>query len=159
MFACCREIFNPEQKKMFVAEESPLGWTKEEIEAMNTPEPEQASQTEESKQAARGDTGTEKVHKLANFTFVFGCKPGFGVYANTSFVADIVSLFKREADLDTNSFLLPEVFSKIQSNDANFEMVTSNVGQQMLVAHQNDIVSQVVVIFAKPEDEENMDIV
>lgn len=71
-----------------------------------------------------------------------------GVLANTKFVQDVVNVFKREADMDSNSFLVPDVFNKVQSVDANFEMVTSNVGQQMLVAQQNDIANQVVIIVA-----------
>ena len=62
---------------------------------------------------------------------MFGCKPGEGVAAETKSALDIINLFLATARNEDDVVELPEAFAKIQSSDANFEIVISQTGQAL----------------------------
>jgi hypothetical protein len=70
-------------------------------------------ETKEVSKARGEDVIVEKLCKLVNFTFIYGCKPMQGVFDNTKFVEDVINVFKSEAEIESNSFLLPDIFQKV----------------------------------------------
>ena len=118
-FACCREI-----KSISEIEVDKL---KQKFDEKRAKEREDllADKLEESKDpndkrgrpALSSKSGT-------NFIFVFGCQPGFGINANSKLVDDTIELYKKNFDPEKGIIILPDVYSKVVSSDAKFEVVT-----------------------------------
>lgn len=86
--------------------------------------------------AARGDTIVEDT--VQNFIFTFGCKPGANMPENTSFTKDIIQLLMKNFDLIKGVVVLPDIFAKIVSSDAMFEISSSSLSQKLHVERQDD---------------------
>jgi len=79
---------------------------------------------EEVIQGARGNVAGVATNKTINFCFVFGCPPGEGVKGNTKLIEDLTEHLKSTA----KDCVVPSVFDMIESEDAGFETVVSNMG-------------------------------
>ena len=55
---------------------------------------------------------------MQNFLFVYGCRTGEGVNANTKFAKNVINLFIDNFNLATGELVLPDAFSSIVSSDA-----------------------------------------
>lgn len=93
--------------------------------------------------------GAKQVERtIANFTLSFGCDPGAGVKSTTTFVKDFIELCFKNFHIEEGTIKIPEAFSKVISNDANFESVTSNLAQELCIQRQDIIVGHKLLIFA-----------
>ena len=68
--------------------------------------------------------------------------------AETKSGLDIIHLFLSTACMEDDVVLLPEAFSKIQSSDANFEIVVSQTGQALSLQHTRRRIGQKVILYA-----------
>ena len=55
---------------------------------------------------------------------VYGCQPGEGVSASSRLVWDTIELFIKNFDPEKGELMLPDVYSRVVSSDAKFEVVT-----------------------------------
>jgi Ni2+-binding GTPase involved in maturation of urease and hydrogenase len=55
---------------------------------------------------------------------VFGCPPGAGVLAKTQLIKDLTEHLKA----DSKKCIIPSTFDAIESSDAGFETIASNMG-------------------------------
>jgi hypothetical protein len=87
--------------------------------------------------ATRGDVIAED--KIQNFIFTFGCKPGAGVLANTSFAKDTIALLMKNFNIITGEVVLPDIFSSIVSSDAIFEISSSSLSRKLALERKDDL--------------------
>ena len=67
-------------------------------------------------------------------------------------VNDIAQLMKNRFDHNTLMLEIPESFEQLKGRDANFEMVTSNTIQPVMVEYKHNIVSRsAATIFVNTE--------
>ena len=86
--------------------------------------------------------------KKSNFIIFFGCKPSAGVDLKTKMVHDIAVIMESRFDPKTLSLHIPIVFDQLKSEDAQLEMVTSNLIQPMRLFYSENIISHTrAVIF------------
>ena len=73
--------------------------------------------------------GDDKIEepKISNFSFLFGSRPGNGVRGETQFAKNFIELCMNFYDNELGFIDLPNIFSKILSNDAQFESVESKL--------------------------------
>ena len=60
----------------------------------------------------------------SNIIFIYGCPPGEGVKATSLLVADTIKLYSDNFNTDKGEIILPDIYSKVVSSDAKFEVVT-----------------------------------
>jgi hypothetical protein len=53
----------------------------------------------------------EPMRKIVNFTFLWGCKPGFGIDQDSKFSQDEIDLFRENSDVKYNYIDIPKVYS------------------------------------------------
>ncbi len=109
LFACCREV-----KKL----------SKFEVENFLL----QQQDLKLSLLDSRGNSALNK--KTGNFIFSFGCQPSYGVQADSKFIKDFITLINSNFE-ENGSVILPDVFSKVKSQDAAFELVSSNLSRKI----------------------------
>jgi hypothetical protein len=95
---------------------------------------------------ARGDgiSGVSSTNTV-NFCFVFGCAPGAGVLAKTQLVKDMTEHLKNAS----GKCIIPSTFDSIESQDAGFETVTSNMGQNLELISLPETVGQVTCFYVQ----------
>lgn len=81
--------------------------------------------------------------KTVNFCFVFGCSPGAGVLAKTELIKDLTEHLKTNA----KECVIPTTFDLIESHDAGFETIASNMGQNLQIVSLPDQVGQLTCFY------------
>ena len=118
-FACCREI-----KSISELEVDKL---KQKFDDKRAKERENllANKLEESKDPTdkRGRPSLSS-NSGTNFIFMFGCQPGLGINAKSKLIADTIELYLKNFDPEKGIIILPDVYSKVVSSDAKFEVLT-----------------------------------
>lgn len=111
-------------------------------------EPQDTADEEEVKNLpeARGGaiTGVAST-KTVNFCFVFGCSPGAGVLAKTQLIKDLTAHLKD----NQKKCLIPMVFDSIESQDAGFETIASNMGQTLEIVSLPETVGQMTCLYVQ----------
>ena len=64
--------------------------------------------------------------KVENIVLVFGCPPAVGVKAKTEMIYDLANAMEQGYNKDKFSLIIPDVFERLEGNDAAFEMIQSN---------------------------------
>ena len=83
---------------------------------------------------------------------MFGCSPSHNVIAYTEMVNDIARLMRERFDHNTLLLAIPESFEQLKGRDANFEMVTSNTIQPVMIEYKHNIVARsAAAIFVSTE--------
>ena len=77
-----------------------------------------------------------------NFMFIWGCRPQTGVAAKTEMVNDIIGVLMKKRNRDTLTIELPKSLEQLKGKDANFEMVTSNTIQPILLSYKHNFVTE-----------------
>jgi len=145
VFACCREKFLPKNNENR-DEAQHRGISKEYMEQNKTSTTKALKDKRDAEAATAGgqdDDVEEEVTKLpearganitgvastktVNFCFVFGCSPGAGVLAKTQLISDLCDHLRE----NSKKCCVPQVFDTIESQDAGFETITSNMGQSL----------------------------
>ena len=95
----------------------------------------------------RGDAQSQSA-TVQNFVLVFGCRPGKGVKANTKMVKEFTKTMLEKYEMINFSLTFSEVFENLHSNDANFEMASSNTTQPLKIFYRYNIVTdKIAVVF------------
>jgi hypothetical protein len=81
--------------------------------------------------------------KTVNFCFVFGCQPGAGVLAKTQLIKDLTEHLKSTS----KDCVIPSAFDLIESQDAGFETIASNMGQNLQIVSLPDQVGQMTCFY------------
>ena len=99
---------------------------------------------------------------MQNFIFIWGCRPSSGVDAETVMVAELAQMLGTKCNRDNMTIELPFAFQNMVGQDANFEMVTSNTIQPILLSYQHNVASHTIAyifINTKCKDLEYKDII
>lgn len=99
------------------------------------------------RKAARGETVIEDT--VQNFIFTYGCPPGSGVLANTTFAKDTINLLLKNFDITTGEVPLPEIFSSIVSQDAIFETASSSLSRKLVIERKDNIFGQTFFFYIR----------
>ena len=117
----------------------------------------QKQEEQAAKKKVRGRDDIQQLAKQSNFIFIFGCKPGSGVAAETKTAKDITSFLRRSASYEDDTIKLPGTCSQITSSDAEFEVLTSQTGQTLELQHRGSFAGQMIVYyFFDPAQNEKM---
>ena len=81
---------------------------------------------------------------MQNFIFIWGCRPSSGVDAETVMVAELAQMLGTKCNRDNMTIELPFAFQNMVGQDANFEMVTSNTIQPILLHYQHNVASHTI---------------
>jgi len=87
------------------------------------------------------------MRKIVNITELWGSKPAEGIKKDSKFAKDIINLFRDNFDLKSNYIDIPKVYNQAKPTDCNFEIVTSNLGQQLRLYRDNDVVGPKVLFY------------
>lgn len=85
---------------------------------------------------------------VCNFCFIYGCRQGEGIRADSKFVKDIIDLFRDNSDIKENYVDIPMVYNQVKPTDCNLELATSNLAQQLRMQSTYDIVGSKVLLYA-----------
>ena len=94
---------------------------------------------------ARGKT--ELSNQTCNIILSFGCQPALGVLANSKYIKDFINLITSNFD-ESGSVLLPDLFSRIVSSDAPFELVSCNLARKVRLFREDTEVGQKRLFYA-----------
>ena len=83
--------------------------------------------------------------------FVYGCKQGVGLDKQTKFGKNIIDLLQDNFDLTTGEIVLPDVFTKIVSEDAVFETAQSCMSQRLVIERNDDMFGKVFIFYLTDE--------
>ena len=89
-----------------------------------------------------GSMAQGQIKGQTNYMFLWGCRPQAGVAAKTKMVNDIIAVFLKKRSRETLTIELPKAFDHLKGKDANFEMVTSNTIQPILLSYKDGFVSE-----------------
>ncbi len=90
---------------------------------------------------------TELTKKTCNIIISFGCQPALGVLANSKYIKDLINLITSNFD-ENGSVLLPDLFSKVLSSDAPFELVSSNLARKVRLIRQDTVIGHKRLFYA-----------
>ena len=78
---------------------------------------------------------------IENIILIFGTRPEEGVNMDTEMVNEIAAVMNSKLD-KTNFFIkLPDVFDKLKSKDAKFEMVVSGTIQPLKLFYSENVIT------------------
>jgi hypothetical protein len=113
------------------------------IPAIATIEEEQKQQ-KQSKEKER----EERKKSIINFCLVYGCGHGGEIASDSKFIYDIIALFRANFHAVGNYIDIPSVYNQVEDTDCNFEIATSNLGQQLKLQRANDVVGPKIILYA-----------
>ena len=76
-----------------------------------------------------------------NLILIWGCRPAHGVKADTNMVSELAKVMTERFDRDNLALRIPDAFEQLKSEDANFEMVTSNLLQPLQMHFHDNIIT------------------
>jgi len=88
------------------------------------------------------------MRNIVNLTELWGCPPASVIRKDSTFAKDIIKLFDANYDITDNYIDIPNVYNQAKPTDCNFEIATSNLGQQLRLYRTNDVVGPKVLFYA-----------
>jgi hypothetical protein len=83
---------------------------------------------------------------------VWGCEPGAGVNAASKLIEDVIDLYRVNFHPELGCMIIPDVFSKVISSDARFEVLTCVEAKKLVIEREDDVVGHKRLIFAIDKD-------
>ena len=72
---------------------------------------------------------------------MFGCRPGDGVKLRTNMVYELASILLSRYERENFTITIPDVFERLKSEDATFEMVESNTRKKLRLFYGDNVVT------------------
>ena len=80
---------------------------------------------------------------------MWGCRPSHGVKLDTQMINEVAGRFLNRLNRETLELTIPQAFEDFEGSDANFEIVTSQTLQKLVISYEHNVITHpVVFVFA-----------